>query len=43
MENPDLELLEKYYKFKGMDLNELSLLTVKQFYDDGQQAGYKLD
>src|SRR3990167_5462808 len=28
------ELLEKYYKFKGMYLNELSLLTVKQFFED---------
>ena len=36
------ELLEKYYKFKGMDLNELSLMTVKMFYDDAVASGFKL-
>ena len=36
------ELLEKYEKFKGMDLNELSLLTVKQFYEDGKESGLTL-
>lgn len=36
------ELLAKYEKFKGMDLNELSLETVKMFYNDAKEAGYKL-
>ena len=36
------ELLEKYEKMKGKDLNELSLETVKMFFNDAQAAGYKL-
>ncbi|MEK7536883.1 MAG: transaldolase family protein [Patescibacteria group bacterium] len=36
------ELIAKYEKFKGMDLKELSLETVKMFYNDGKEAGYKL-
>lgn len=36
------ELLEKYHKFKDMDLDKLSLMTVKQFYEDAQAAGYTL-
>jgi transaldolase len=36
------DLLAKYEKFKGKDLAELSLDTCKMFYNDAQQAGYKL-
>ena len=36
------ELIAKYEKFKDMDLDELSLETVKMFYNDGKEAGYKL-
>ena len=36
------ELITKYEKFKDMDLDELSLETVKMFYNDGKEAGYKL-
>ena len=36
------ELLEKYYKFKEMDLEELSLITVKQFYEDAKASGFQL-
>ena len=36
------ELIDKYEKFRGMDLHELSLETVKMFFRDGQAAGFKL-
>ena len=36
------DLIMKYERFKAMDLDELSLMTVKQFYDDAQAAGLKL-
>lgn len=36
------DLIRKYEKFKGMDLGELSLLTVKQFYDDAKSCGFTL-
>ena len=36
------ELLTKYWKMKGKDLNELSLETVKMFYNDAKEAGYTL-
>src|SRR3990167_10017872 len=36
------ELLTKYWKMKGKDLNELSLDTVKMFYNDAKEAGYTL-
>ena|SRR3990167_5280956 len=36
------ELIKKYQTFKGMDLRKLSLITVKQFYDDGKLSGYDL-
>lgn len=36
------ELIKKYEKFKGMDLNVLSLMTVKQFYEDAKESGLKL-
>src|SRR3990167_4460918 len=36
------ELITKYWKMKGKDLNELSLDTVKQFYNDAKEAGYTL-
>lgn len=36
------ELFRKYEAMKGKDLNELSLDTVKQFFQDAQKAGYKL-
>jgi transaldolase len=36
------ELLKKYDKFKGMDLNDLSLLTVRQFFEDGRLSGLKI-
>ena len=36
------DLIRKYEKFKGMDLEELSLLTVKQFYDDAKSCGFSL-
>jgi len=36
------DLFDKYEKMKGKDLNELSLDTVKQFYNDAKESGYKL-
>ena len=36
------ELIDKYEKFKGMDLNELSLMTVKQFRQDAIDSGFEL-
>ena len=36
------EIFEKYEKFKDMSLQALSLLTVKQFYEDGKASGYTL-
>lgn len=36
------DLLAKYEKLKGKDLNEFSLDTVKMFYNDAQKAGYVL-
>lgn len=36
------ELIYKYEKMKGKDLNELSLETVKQFYNDAKESGFKL-
>lgn len=36
------ELFTKYEKMKGKDLEELSLETVQMFYNDAQEAGYKL-
>lgn len=36
------DIIRKYEKFKGMDLNELSLLTVQQFYADAKASGYTL-
>lgn len=36
------ELFRKYEKMKGYDLNQLSLDTVKMFYDDAKASGYLL-
>ncbi len=36
------DLLAKYEKFKGKDLAEFSLDTVKMFYNDAQKAEYNL-
>lgn len=36
------ELIAKYEKFRGMDLDRLSLETVAMFYEDGRAAGYSL-
>ena len=36
------ELLTKYWEMKDKDLNELSLDTVKMFYNDAEEAGYTL-
>lgn len=36
------ELFKKYKAMKFKDLLEVSLDTVKMFYSDGQEAGYKL-
>ena len=36
------ELFIKYEKMRNYDLNELSLDTVRMFFNDGQAAGYKL-
>jgi len=36
------ELLTKYWKMKGKNLNELSLETVKMFFNDAKEAGYTL-
>lgn len=36
------ELFRKYEIMKGKDLNELSLETVKMFYDDALASGFKL-
>ena len=36
------ELIKKYEAMKGKDLNELSLDTVKMFYEDGKAAVYEL-
>ena len=36
------ELLTKYEKFKGMNLKQLSLDTVKMFHQDAKEAGYKI-
>lgn len=36
------ELIDKYQKLKGKDLNEFSLDTVKMFFNDAKEAGYKL-
>lgn len=36
------ELIEKYYRFKDMDLDLLSLMTVQQFYKDARAAGLDL-
>ena len=31
-----------YYTIIGKDLNQFSLETVKMFYDDAKNAGYKI-
>lgn len=36
------ELIAKYEKFKAMDLKKLSLDTVKMFYNDAKESGFKL-
>lgn len=36
------ELFRKYEKMKGYDLNQLSLDTVKMFYQDAKESGFKL-
>ena len=36
------EMLRKYEEVRGKELNEFSLETVKQFYEDAKAAGYKL-
>ncbi len=36
------DLLAKYEKFKGKDLTEFSLSTVKMFYDDAKKSNYQL-
>ena len=36
------ELFRKYEKMKGYDLKQLSLDTVKMFYSDAKESGYKL-
>lgn len=36
------DLFRKYEKMKGYDLNQLSLDTVKMFYSDAKECGYKL-
>ncbi len=36
------DLLAKYEKYKGKDLTEFSLDTVKMFYNDAKKAGYSL-
>lgn len=36
------ELLMKYWKMKGKDLGELSLDTVRMFYNDAKESGYSL-
>jgi len=36
------ELIKKYIAMKNKDLLELSLDTVKMFFNDGQAAGYKI-
>jgi len=36
------DLINKYEKLKGKDLTEYSLETVQMFYNDAQQAGYKI-
>ena len=36
------ELIAKYEKMKGYDLNELSLETSQMFYNDGKASGFNL-
>lgn len=36
------DLLEKYTKLRGKNLNEFSLDTVKMFYEDAKASGFKL-
>jgi len=36
------DLIAKFNKFKGMNLQKLSLETVKMFHKDGREAGFKL-
>ena len=36
------DLIEKYEKLKGKDLTEYSLETVRMFFRDGKEAGFKI-
>jgi transaldolase len=36
------DILKKLIEFRGKDLNELSLDTVRMFYQDAREAGFKL-